>query len=578
MEERIIMGFLLALTLMTLFTVLNLPSYETSTAFMQEETNIRELYSFRNPKLAKKLLKKLDPYVPAEDSIINDGDPHEDRFMKNYQTITFDDDYCDRVRDHFAEHAYEMFEKINFFSERKLYYLNESMKAIGRDVTYLKEKEDGSQCLLNNSKAWRVDIHNYVPYEPMHYYLTIGKQFACTYQTYGHIPGHTKLFRKDFFTMTFQEYSKLYQDRPKCFDMDEYYPHSWVLSDKTHCKDFFSNHFNTEEYKKLKEQYKAVFIRKVTAGPLHNQGEGVQIVDDAEEARLRTYYQNGALCGIANYPAIVQKYASTVLIDGHKSDFRAFMVIASTNPVIAYYHDGYFKVSLKNYEAGSTDKRIYVTNFHEVTKHMTNVTEEQIEQMVEANIWSFERLKDKLLENGQISDPEWLDNHLRPQIKKLFAHLLRSSSQHFLKRSQLYELWAIDLMLDENLNVRLIENNAYPGMRPNSPFAKDLFMNVNMGYLKITSALLKSRMKRVINFINQLQSEDVEAVLGRRKGSEEEQSDKARKLEILSEFNHANRNEMEPEFEPELHGYSKFVDENLPGTKRYMDLIDSECL
>jgi hypothetical protein len=38
------------------------------------------------------------------------------------------------------------------------------------------------------------------------------------------------------------------------------------------------------------------------------------------------------------------------------------MLIASTDPLITYYHDGFLRVSLLNYNKTSTEKSVHFTN------------------------------------------------------------------------------------------------------------------------------------------------------------------------------------------------------------------------
>jgi len=60
---------------------------------------------------------------------------------------------------------------------------------------------------------------------------------------------------------------------------------------------------------------------------------------------------------------IAQKYVSNPLtVDGHKFDFRIYMLIASTDPLIAYYHDGFLRISLSKYTKNSTEKSTHFTN------------------------------------------------------------------------------------------------------------------------------------------------------------------------------------------------------------------------
>mmetsp|Transcript_32500 Transcript_32500/g.29344 ORF Transcript_32500/g.29344 Transcript_32500/m.29344 type:complete len:84 (+) Transcript_32500:961-1212(+) len=77
-------------------------------------------------------------------------------------------------------------------------------------------------------------------------------------------------------------------------------------------------------------------------------------------------------------------------------------------------------------------------------------------------MWDFPKLQNYLLSNGLITDENWLDNHLRPEFKRAMIHLLRASYFSFWRSSQLFEIYGIDFLLDENMDLWFLENNMNP--------------------------------------------------------------------------------------------------------------------
>jgi len=53
-------------------------------------------------------------------------------------------------------------------------------------------------------------------------------------------------------------------------------------------------------------------------------------------------------------------------VQGFKFDFRVYMLIASTNPLVAFYHDGFLKLCLEKYSRNSTESDSHVASIHGV--------------------------------------------------------------------------------------------------------------------------------------------------------------------------------------------------------------------
>ena len=276
----------------------------------------------------------------------------------------------------------------------------------------------------------------------------------------------------------------------------------------------------------------------------------------------------------------MQRYINNpILAYGHKLDFRVHMLIASVNPLIVYYHDGFIRVSLQEYDLESKDSVIHFTNTHFADKIFEEARKngeyygKTEDELREFQTWNFTRLQDYLIEIGKIDDPKWLDNYLRPQFKRIMVHLIRSVSSSFIKKSNLFELWGLDFIMDDNLKLWFIEANPKPGIQGTSPMRKKLMETLTYNMLELMFGYLRSRMKRIVLYVNDL--------------IKEFPSNNSNKID-LEEFDSAahriifdskiNINSMDPEFEPIQKSYEKIIDENLKGKNKYFGLITDECI
>jgi len=244
-----------------------------------------------------------------------------------------------------------------------------------------------------------------------------------------------------------------------------------------------------------------------------------------------------------------------------------------------YYHDGFLRVSLHPYNVTSNDKSVLLTNtalsskIFDIAKkqgHYQGLNETELRNF---QMWNFDRLQNYLLEKKMINNTKWLDEYLRPEFKKAMIHLVRMAGDKFIKKSQTYELFGCDFMLDNNLNLWFIECNSGPVLSGSSQ-EKELFVTKMLrDQFEIVFGMLKSRSKRIINFVNSILRSPETQIL---EDGDVVIDDLEKKREI---FKNITRNYVEPEFEPsEDNGFFKVYDDNLEGTAKYAGLIPEECL
>lgn len=60
---------------------------------------------------------------------------------------------------------------------------------------------------------------------------------------------------------------------------------------------------------------------------------------------------------------VIQEYIyNPFLYKGHKFDFRVYLFIASVDPLIVFYNEGFLWVSLTQYDINSDSEETHLTN------------------------------------------------------------------------------------------------------------------------------------------------------------------------------------------------------------------------
>jgi len=263
----------------------------------------------------------------------------------------------------------------------------------------------------------------------------------------------------------------------------------------------------------------------------------------------------------------------------HYFQIKAYMLIASTNPVMAYYHDGYVRMSLLEYDEKAPEFQ-WITNLEAVRKQWQGTKFSRMSQLeiMDYFTWSFKNLQDYLLKKKIIKigedQEDWIQEYLKPQMKKALIHLIRMSQGRFWNRSSsIFELFDVDFTLDEDLQVWFLEANANPLINGFTQGTIELMNGMLEDGFKVILGLVRSRMKRVVGYINSLTK-----MAEREDGIVIPEMEKRRE-----EFRELTRNKFEVEFVPNFaNGFERIVDETGLGSdderKKYINYIKSECL
>jgi len=498
-----------------------------------------------------------------------DGKPH---YGKNNYGLINDPDYCEIVDFYNLAHPTNMFDTMNFFTDYAKNGLarRDVIEKIGEDTMrqvsrYMdKEKFSSAQYHLNptitNFFTKRVDLH---------IFHMIGKHFNCATQMYNHIPGHGVLKRKDLIVDSVNNYQKRFESQPHCFNKHKFFPFSYRLYLKDECEAFF-NEINSIQYQEKLQKEPIQYLIKLGYGA--HRAMGVFLFDENETENMKSLYDNGKRCGVENKSRIAQTYIpNPLLLDlQNKFDFRVYMLVASTNPLIVYYHDGFLRVSLQKYDKFSEDKSVHLTNTHlskdifaeakEKNITFNNMTEEELRDY---QMWTYEDLAEYLLKAGKIKDSNWLNNYLRPNFYEAFIHIVRMSAHAFWNQSNVYELFGLDFMLDEELNLWFIECNSSPQLIGTNEYKTNFLIKMLEDVFEIQYSYYRSRMKRALRLIKRMNGEE----------SEGEKENKWRK-----EYSKISKNFFEPEYQlSPNNSFRLIMDLNLNGTDAYFGHIQPEC-
>ena len=518
--------------------------------------------TFENPRLALQILDILDPTPVLME-------------MSNHSIgVINEDDYCMKVHEEMAQNPQFIFSNSYFLTDydNSTFVANEMIPLFGSAVSPAIDVSPGDN---KTNLPLSPLITNTFTQTSLEFNLQLNVNFGCITQNVNHIPGTYMLTRKDAIAIAGEEYYEKYSAKPHCFDRNKFFPKTWLLDDDESCREWF-DYLNSDKYSKEKEEKRIVFIAKIASGS--HRGNGVEVVNEELELNIRNFYKNGQNCGQQEKNLIVQRYINNpLLVQNHKFDFRVYLMIASTNPLIVYYHDGFLRVSLFEYDVNSNEKGMHLTNTAQSDKVFQDKSLQDQLKMNETELrnfqmWNYTRLAQYLVSIGKIDSVKWVDDYLRPSFEHAMQHLIRMTKDSFSKNSNVWEFFGVDFMLDEDLNLWFIECNAGPVIQASSEEKGAMLKSMLKDMMEIINAQLRSRIKRLITFINLLTQE---GFVRENIFSQIKTSDLNRNMQT---YNKLMQNKIEKEFAiSKENSWVKIIDETIDGPERYNGMFAPDC-
>jgi hypothetical protein len=143
------------------------------------------------------------------------------------------------------------------------------------------------------------------------------------------------------------------------------------------------------------------------------------------------------------------------------------MLIANMEPLVVLYFDGFLRVSLTEYDLSSKDPLAHLTNTHLAQNSLEDndeLTDEDRHEAMNEQMWNYERFQQHMIDIGKVKDDTWLDDYVRPTMKRSMLHLTRMHYEKFMRHPGVCELLGVDYMFDDDLNLWYLEVARSPAM------------------------------------------------------------------------------------------------------------------
>mmetsp|Transcript_17782 Transcript_17782/g.17759 ORF Transcript_17782/g.17759 Transcript_17782/m.17759 type:complete len:131 (+) Transcript_17782:636-1028(+) len=130
------------------------------------------------------------------------------------------------------------------------------------------------------------------------------------------------------------------------------------------------------------------------------------------------------------------------------------MLIASVDPLVILYHDGFLRVSVAQYDQSSKESGAHITNTALVKEMLEerNATQAEYEEVMKDQMWTFPQFLSYMQSQGLV-EGDWINDYVRPTMRLKMLHLVRMNIERFLWHPRVFELYGVDFMFDSKLHL-----------------------------------------------------------------------------------------------------------------------------
>ncbi|KRX09578.1 hypothetical protein PPERSA_09408 [Pseudocohnilembus persalinus] len=269
------------------------------------------------------------------------------------------------------------------------------------------------------------------------------------YQLVNHIEGIQKsIWEKEALVNTLKEY-----DQKQLYNFN-----SSNIHFKTYSININSKSYDDQELEFMKKIKRGFWITKNPEGA---QGLGIQVFKNLRELKksirkLKSQNIKQQRGSIQQYSFVQEYLANPLLLNKKKMDLRGFVLIASMDPFVVLYQDGFVRTCIEDYDVNFND-----FDQQAAFKHLTNKSFQKkhpkFSQLKEQILINADDFKNRLKQEYNLDDNKLID--MQKEKHKVIAYTLMAAKEKLNHEKGVFQLLGVDIMWDENFNAKLIEVN-----------------------------------------------------------------------------------------------------------------------
>ena len=202
-----------------------------------------------------------------------------------------------------------------------------------------------------------------------------------------------------------------------------------------------------------------------------SSGRGISIADNGALLRGRVEEMRAE----GSEVMVLQTYiARPFLLHRHKFDIRVYLLIASVEPLVCFYHDGYLRVNAEPYDPTNTANSFaHITNFHVAREHPDYDPSKDRVGSMEVR-WNFDEFMEYIEGLGHPLGGAGLMESMRAKMKDILKAVMAKMKDNLSPQEGCFALLGVDFLLDADERLWLLEFTKNPALRTNTPWLTTL--------------------------------------------------------------------------------------------------------